>query len=75
VPFDIPPLRVPDPTQSILLLHVTAKTAPAVTASLTKILGEQNIEILDINQTVIHKTPCCSACSCASRRRPNRQRC
>jgi phosphoserine phosphatase len=47
---------VPDPTQSILLLHVTGEDRPGITASLTKILGEQNIEILDINQTVIHKT-------------------
>src|SRR5438874_4754779 len=44
------------PTQSILLLHVTGEDRPGITASLTKILGEQNIEILDVNQTVIHRT-------------------
>jgi phosphoserine phosphatase len=44
------------PTQSILLLHVTGEDRPGITASLTRILGDQNIEILDINQTVIHKT-------------------
>src|SRR5437016_132976 len=44
------------PTQSILLLHVTGEDRPGITASLTRILGDQNIEILDVNQTVIHKT-------------------
>ena len=44
------------PTQSILLLHITGEDRPGITAALTKILGQQNIEILDINQTVIHKT-------------------
>jgi phosphoserine phosphatase len=43
-------------TQSILLLHVTGEDRPGITAALTKILGEQRIEILDINQTVIHRT-------------------
>ncbi|HSU67102.1 MAG TPA: phosphoserine phosphatase SerB [Tepidisphaeraceae bacterium] len=43
-------------TQSILLLHVTGEDRPGITASLTTILGQQNLEILDINQTVIHKT-------------------
>src|SRR4051812_48055026 len=43
-------------TQSILLLHVTGEDRPGITAALTKILGEQRIETLDINQTVIHKT-------------------
>jgi phosphoserine phosphatase len=43
-------------TQSILLLHVTGEDRPGITASLTRILGQQHIEILDINQTVIHKT-------------------
>jgi phosphoserine phosphatase len=47
---------VPAPTQSILLLHVTGEDRPGITAALTKILGEQRIEILDINQTVIHRT-------------------
>lgn len=44
------------PTQSILLLHVTGEDRPGITASLAEILGQQRIEILDINQTVIHKT-------------------
>lgn len=44
------------PTQSILLLHVTGDDKPGITSSLTTILGKQNIEILDVNQTVIHKT-------------------
>jgi phosphoserine phosphatase len=43
-------------TQSILLLHVTGEDGPGITAALTRILGEQRIEILDINQTVIHRT-------------------
>jgi phosphoserine phosphatase len=43
-------------TQSILLLHVTGEDRPGITAALTKILGGQGIEILDINQTVIHRT-------------------
>jgi phosphoserine phosphatase len=43
-------------TQSILLLHVTGEDRPGITASLTAILGQHDIEILDINQTVIHKT-------------------
>jgi phosphoserine phosphatase len=47
---------LPQPTQSILLLHVTGEDRPGITASLTSILGQHDIEILDINQTVIHKT-------------------
>ncbi|MDB5318507.1 MAG: serB [Phycisphaerales bacterium] len=43
-------------TQSILLLHVTGEDRPGITAALTRILGGQGIEILDINQTVIHRT-------------------
>ncbi len=35
---------------------MTGEDHPGITASLTQILGRQNIEILDINQTVIHKT-------------------
>lgn len=45
-----------EPTQSILLLHVTGEDRPGITASLTRILGRDGIEILDVNQTVIHKT-------------------
>jgi phosphoserine phosphatase len=44
------------PTQSILLLSVTGEDRPGITASLSKILAAHAIEILDINQTVIHKT-------------------
>src|SRR6478672_11529028 len=44
------------PTQSILLFHMTGEDRPGITASLTKILAAHAIEILDINQTVIHKT-------------------
>ncbi len=47
---------MPAASQSILLLHVTGEDRPGITASLTKILGQQDIEILDVNQTVIHKT-------------------
>ena len=47
---------LPKPTQSILLLHVTGEDRPGITSSLTTILGQHDIEILDINQTVIHKT-------------------
>ncbi len=55
-----PPLQSPAPlaatTQSILLLHITGEDRPGITASLTSILGTHDIEILDVNQTVIHKT-------------------
>jgi phosphoserine phosphatase len=47
---------LPEPTQSILLLHVTGEDRPGITATLTRILGTSHIEVLDINQTVIHKT-------------------
>lgn len=40
--------------ESILLLHVTGEDRPGITASLTRILAQHNVEILDINQTVIH---------------------
>jgi phosphoserine phosphatase len=59
LPADFPSLQyrpLLDPTQSILLLHVTGEDKPGITAALTTILGKQNIEILDVNQTVIHKT-------------------
>jgi phosphoserine phosphatase len=45
-----------DTTQSILLLHVTGEDRPGITATLTTLLGQHHIEVLDINQTVIHKT-------------------
>ena len=40
--------------ESILLLHVTGEDRPGITASLTKILAGHGVEILDVNQTVIH---------------------
>lgn len=48
--------RLAEVAESILLLHVTGEDKPGITASLTRILGRQQVEILDINQTVIHKT-------------------
>lgn len=47
---------MPEPTQSILLLHVTGEDRPGITATLTRIMGASHIEVLDINQTVIHRT-------------------
>ncbi len=44
------------PTQSILLLHLTGEDHPGITAAHTQILAQHDIEVLDINQTVIHKT-------------------
>src|ERR1700761_8429318 len=40
----------------ILLLHVTGEDRPGLTSSLTGILAQHDIQILDLNQTVIHKT-------------------
>src|SRR5436305_5665799 len=42
--------------QDILLLHVTGEDRPGLTASLTGILAQHDIQILDLNQTVIHRT-------------------
>src|SRR3954453_2653915 len=42
--------------QEILLLHVTGEDRPGLTASLTSLLAQHDIQILDINQTVIHRT-------------------
>ncbi len=42
--------------QEILLLHFTGDDRPGLTASLTGILAQHDIRILDINQTVIHRT-------------------
>src|SRR3954453_15247706 len=42
--------------QEILLLHVTGEDRPGLTASLTGILAQHDIHILDLNQTVIHRT-------------------
>src|SRR3954464_13496081 len=42
--------------QEILLLHVTGEDRPGLTASLTSLLAQHDVQILDINQTVIHRT-------------------
>ena len=42
--------------QEILLLHVTGEDRPGLTASLAGILAGHDIQILDLNQTVIHRT-------------------
>src|SRR3954471_11919667 len=42
--------------QEILLLHVTGEDRPGLTATLTSILAQHDIQILDVNQTVIHRT-------------------
>jgi len=42
--------------QEILLLHVTGADRPGLTAKLTGVLGEHGIQILDMNQTVIHSS-------------------
>lgn len=42
--------------QEILLLHVTGEDRPGLTASLAGVLAQHDIQILDINQTVIHRT-------------------
>ena len=40
--------------REIILINVTGKDKPGLTASLTKILGEYGVNILDIGQAVIH---------------------
>jgi phosphoserine phosphatase len=42
--------------QELLLLHFTGEDRPGLTASLTSILSRHHVQILDINQTVIHRT-------------------
>ncbi|MBV8782225.1 MAG: phosphoserine phosphatase SerB [Phycisphaerae bacterium] len=42
--------------QDILLLHVTGDDRPGLTSSLTGILAQHDIQVLDLNQTVIHNT-------------------
>jgi phosphoserine phosphatase len=42
--------------QEILLLHVTGEDRPGLTASLAGVLAQHDIQILDVNQTVIHRT-------------------
>ena len=40
----------------IVLLHVTGDDRPGLTSSLTGILSRHDVQILDLNQTVIHNT-------------------
>jgi phosphoserine phosphatase len=42
--------------QEILLLHFTGDDRPGLTASLTGVLATHGIAVLDINQTVIHRS-------------------
>jgi phosphoserine phosphatase len=42
--------------QEILLFHFTGEDRPGLTASLTGVLATHQIAVLDINQTVIHRT-------------------
>ena len=42
--------------QEVLLLHFTGDDRPGLTASLTEVLAQHGIEILDLNQTVIHRS-------------------
>lgn len=42
--------------QEIILLHVTGEDRPGLTAKLTGVLARHKIAILDMNQTVIHRT-------------------
>ena len=42
--------------QEILLLHVTGEDRPGLTSSLTSVLAQHDIQVLDLNQTVIHRT-------------------
>ena len=38
----------------IILIHVTGEDRPGITASLTGVLAEYGVEILDVGQIVIH---------------------
>ncbi len=42
--------------REIILLHVTGEDRPGLTASLTGVLARHGVGVLDINQTVIHRT-------------------
>lgn len=42
--------------QEILLFHFTGEDRPGLTSSLTGVLASHHIAVLDINQTVIHRT-------------------
>src|ERR1700761_7804932 len=44
------------PSEDILLLHFTGDDRPGVTANLTTILAQHAVAILDIGQSVIHRT-------------------
>lgn len=44
------------PSQEVILLSISGKDRPGVTASLTAILSQYNADILDIGQAVIHDT-------------------
>ena len=42
--------------QEVLLLHFTGDDRPGLTASLAGVLAQHGIEVLDLNQTVIHRS-------------------
>ena len=42
--------------QEVVLLHFTGDDRPGLTASLTAVLAQHGIEVLDLNQTVIHRS-------------------
>lgn len=42
--------------QEIILVHLTGDDRPGLTAGLSATLGAHGVEILDLNQTVIHRT-------------------
>ncbi|HEY0007679.1 MAG TPA: phosphoserine phosphatase SerB [Tepidisphaeraceae bacterium] len=45
-----------DSGQDILLLHFTGDDKPGITTSLTSVLAEHDVTVLDVNQSVIHRT-------------------
>ncbi len=44
------------PTPEVLLLHFTGDDRPGLTSSLTDVLAQHGIAVLDINQSVAHRT-------------------
>lgn len=44
------------PTPEVLLLHFTGNDRPGLTSSLTDVLAQHGIAVLDINQSVAHRT-------------------
>lgn len=42
--------------QDVVLLHFTGDDRPGLTAALTAVLAQHGIEVLDLNQTVIHRS-------------------